>query len=351
MYFSGSGVRDGVCYTAAECSEKNGVAQGPCAIGFGVCCVFSVTDPAERVIQNVSYVQNPGYPSGITDLESLPTGRTQSYVVNKIDQSICFLRLDFEMFDINGLTATDESEQACPTDTLNIRVQGSPEVPTICGENSNQHLYLELGSDATATATLDFNLVGPGTRMWDIKVSQIECNNPSRPPKGCLQYFTGTSGQFMTFNFRASNNPGHLPNHRYSACFRREVDFCCLRFQVCSDEDNSFSLSTGDSATPVASRVDAECNLDYVGIPQSSSQCDGSPCSSGGVTRSKYCGGVLNDGSTLTENIPICVCAEPFLLNIVTDDLDDTGVAATPGNNAAVSRGVCLDWSQVPCNA
>merc|ERR1719323_2545164 len=35
-----SGNRNGTCYTAEECDEKKGKAEGNCASGFGVCCVF-----------------------------------------------------------------------------------------------------------------------------------------------------------------------------------------------------------------------------------------------------------------------------------------------------------------------
>ena len=30
---------NGTCYTAEECSDRDGVATGSCADGFGVCCV------------------------------------------------------------------------------------------------------------------------------------------------------------------------------------------------------------------------------------------------------------------------------------------------------------------------
>ena len=30
---------NGTCYTAEECSNRDGVATGSCADGFGVCCV------------------------------------------------------------------------------------------------------------------------------------------------------------------------------------------------------------------------------------------------------------------------------------------------------------------------
>ena len=31
--------RNGTCYTAPECQIKGGIPAGPCAGGFGVCCV------------------------------------------------------------------------------------------------------------------------------------------------------------------------------------------------------------------------------------------------------------------------------------------------------------------------
>lgn len=205
-----------------------------------------------------------------------------------------------------------------------------------------------MGSAREATAQLTFTLQGEGTRMWDIKVSQVECNNPSRPPKGCLQYFTEATGTLTTFNYRASNQ-GHLPNHKYAVCFRREVDFCCMRFQVCAEEPDGFSLSTGDGdgTTPVASRTEEECTNDYIGIPESSSTCMTSGGS--GPFTTKYCGGVLNDGKTLTENAPICVCSEPIMVHINTDNADDSGVMA--GANTAVSKGLCLDFEQLPCDS
>ena len=30
---------NGTCYTAEECSDRDGVADGSCADGYGVCCV------------------------------------------------------------------------------------------------------------------------------------------------------------------------------------------------------------------------------------------------------------------------------------------------------------------------
>merc|ERR1719273_2433268 len=54
---------NGTCFTASECSSKGGSAQGNCAAGFGVCCIFSVSATGSTVSQNCSYIVNPSFPS------------------------------------------------------------------------------------------------------------------------------------------------------------------------------------------------------------------------------------------------------------------------------------------------
>ena len=53
----------GMCYTSTECSDKGGSANGNCANGFGVCCVFASTTLGATLDQNISYIQNPGFPT------------------------------------------------------------------------------------------------------------------------------------------------------------------------------------------------------------------------------------------------------------------------------------------------
>ena len=76
-------------------------------------------------------------------------------------------------------------------------------------------VYIELGREAAATAALAFTF-GSQTisRYWDIKVTQLECNNRSKPASGCLQYFTGTTGRIETFNFQNSAAPQHLHDQK-----------------------------------------------------------------------------------------------------------------------------------------
>jgi hypothetical protein len=42
-------------------------------------------------------------------------------------------------------------------------------------------VYIDMGNVATDTTTLAFTFTGTSTtRLWEIKVSQVSCNNPSR---------------------------------------------------------------------------------------------------------------------------------------------------------------------------
>ena len=76
-------------------------------------------------------------------------------------------------------------------------------------------VYFELGEDSDATAALAFAF-GTQTisRFWEIKVTQLECHNRSKPPSGCLQYFTGTTGRIETFNFQNSAVQQHLHDQK-----------------------------------------------------------------------------------------------------------------------------------------
>merc|ERR1719419_880154 len=70
---------NGTCYTASECSSNGGSAQGNCAAGFGVCCVFSVSASNSRVNKNCTYIVNPSYPSNYAPTS---TPNTVTYIVN-----------------------------------------------------------------------------------------------------------------------------------------------------------------------------------------------------------------------------------------------------------------------------
>ena len=80
-------------------------------------------------------------------------------------------------------------------------------------------VYIDVGRSAVASAVLAFTFAGAAQtigRVWEIKVSQIECENLNRPPSGCLQYHTQTEGRLQTFNFGQTNavNYGHISTQK-----------------------------------------------------------------------------------------------------------------------------------------
>merc|ERR1712013_70565 len=89
---------NGTCFTANECSSNGGSANGNCASGFGVCCVFSISASGSKINQNNSYIVNPSYPSNYAPTS---TPSTVTYTINKSSNDICRIRLDYDTFKIS----------------------------------------------------------------------------------------------------------------------------------------------------------------------------------------------------------------------------------------------------------
>lgn len=73
------------------------------------------------------------------------------------------------------------------------------------GYNYFYTVYIDAGLGQTNPVTLTFVTSGQSfARSWKIQVSQIRCNTIYRAEEGCLQYFTGISGQIKSFNYDRS---------------------------------------------------------------------------------------------------------------------------------------------------
>jgi len=345
--------RNGTCFTSSECSNKGGSSKGNCASGFGVCCIFLYDSSSDTQISyNDTYIQNPGFPSTYGETNSL------SYTVNKCSDDICWLRLDFETFTNQGPALTEEGVAVAPkvasacTDTFTVTSSTSSiNYPVICGDNTGQHIYVDIGTEASGTATLAFAFDGASTlRKYDIKVAQIPCGTSYAPSQGCLQWQTGLTGKLTTFNFNNAAGP-HLPNQNYQSCIRQEAGMCCIEYSVCSDAD-SFSLNNlldATTAANVKSEVGTKCydagatagasdfSGDWIEISGSGGSC-------GDTAGSRYCGQALNFFTGIAASIPICDCTAPFSVNTITDNVAD----AKSDDN--INRGICLDWRQLPCS-
>eukprot|EP00095_Tigriopus_kingsejongensis_P006195 maker-scaffold252_size238019-snap-gene-1.34 protein:Tk06195 transcript:maker-scaffold252_size238019-snap-gene-1.34-mRNA-1 annotation:"hypothetical protein SINV_00302" len=312
----GSKFMEGTCFTASECQGKGGKAQGVCAAGFGVCCLFLVQQGG-MVTKNSSYLQNPGYPDLYDKAEAV------TYTVKKVSSKICSLRLDFEEFTILGIPGTEELDTDICQDAFDVKGVLEQKIPTICGENTNQHMYVELGPSKDETAALNFIFDDAATssmRKWNIQVSQLRCDQDTIPPQGCLQYFTGVTGRITTFNF-ANSKEIHLPNQDYSICFRPEVGFCCVQYRTCSDVDplESFSLSLkpADSASH-----DSTCTEDFSN-------------GAGVGFNNRYCGAIFSAQSEATVHSGVCSCLSPFTVGIFTDEGNDV---TTPLSRVCTSQ-------------
>jgi len=210
----------GTCFSSTECTDKKGTASGKCASGFGVCCTFTLNKATGGTIdQNMTVIENEKYPTPFTT-----ASKTITYTIKAVNDDICMLRFDFVAFDI-GITA---KTGAC-VDSFAITSPSGKNPPTLCGMNAGYHLYSDVGRSATSTtAVITTSSSSTINRTWRIKVSQIECGNPSRPPTGCAQYFTAPSGGFESLNFKGGLM---VQGQDMNVCFRRN-GMCQITFKV-----------------------------------------------------------------------------------------------------------------------
>ena len=116
----------------------------------------------------------------------------------------------------------------------------------------------------------------------------------SRPPDGCTQWYTGTHGRLTSFNFES--NTQHLSSLNYNICIRKEKGFCCIKYDVCPDENSfSFHATGGNMAL-----VEENCRTDYLTIEGSSSICRLNRLTN------RYCGEFLADENKVESNLQIC---------------------------------------------
>ena len=167
-------------------------------------------------------------------------------------------RLNFDIFNIgqpdtNVYTANCVAGQSCLTNSRTqcqraqfMASQDGPAAPTICGTNTGYHMILEAEDNCNV---LTFTWDSDSTREWNIHISQILCSDPHKPPQGCLQYFTGTTGNIASYNFQGGT---HLANQvinvvssqnisfglfqRYNNCIRQEYGFCTISYSTATND-------------------------------------------------------------------------------------------------------------------
>ncbi|XP_063243655.1 uncharacterized protein LOC134542959 [Bacillus rossius redtenbacheri] len=217
--------RIGTCLNTYECRILEGESHGPCALGFGVCCVFTVSCDRE-VSNNVTYFLSPNFPELTRDVG------TCSIQVKKMAPEISQLRLDFIHLNMGQ---PNRRTGVCDSDALVVS-GGSGADLRLCGQNSGHHVYYDV-ENTNDSIVIAVNLTKPNVfRLWEIKVTQVEFNQ--RAPAGCLQYYQGASGVIQTLNF--ADNGRHLADQDYLICMRQEEKMCSIVYEPC--DENSFKI-------------------------------------------------------------------------------------------------------------
>jgi len=326
--------RNGTCVTSSECIERSGSAKGNCAAGFGVCCVQIIdNDDDTDVTHNDTYLQNPDFPSSYGEEGSI------TYKVSKLNSDICYLRLDFELFDVKSSIGT-----ACSaSDHLEVTGTGSGlDYPAICGNLQGQHMYVSIGADDSDSA--DIKVVTDGTeaagetRKWEIKVSQIPCFSDYSPPDGCTQWYTEPSGSISDW----SGSDNFLQDSLdYNICVRQNMGYCCVEYTA--EEFVLVGPSVGTiPAIAIAGSGTACATLnDYISIDGAGGNCGNI------VGTNKFCLNLFHYQNAAVDpmyaNIPVCDCTAPFTIGVHTEVPTAAGVAAVSGS------GFTLNYRQIKC--
>jgi len=329
---------NGTCFSSKDCDNMGGTKSGTCASGFGVCCLFSSTCGGVTNI-NGTFFQSSGYPSTYDSVGSC------QLTINKCAESVCQLRLDVEDMVLAQPESTDHK---CDFDQF-IVTGGSP-IPAICGTNSGLHMYVDMGLSTNSPVVLTVVTAGNSfSRSFSVKVTQIECDSLAKAADGCLQYFTGVSGQMFSFNYNDAAGL-QLSDTDYSICVRMERNFCGIQYTACPDSTNtapqSFSVS---GSTNTGSQVGTGCSTDWLTIPCATNTND--PFAQNGtpvVCVDRICGQVFNSAQTSSgsPNVPVYSFSKPFHIYVHTDSLE--GSSSPP---ESLNRGFCLNFVQQPCTA
>lgn len=335
----------GLCLASSECSAKSGTASGNCASGFGVCCIFTVSTCGGTISNNVTYITNPGFPAAYTT-----TGDCK-YTVSKCSDNICQLRLDFDTLALgvatgpavattcfgccgSGCTSDCIANSAIATvaDSLTVAGQTGSNPPVICGINTGYHMYVDMGTASTDTATIDFYTT-TGNKYWNAKVTQIPCDASYRPPAGCTQYHTGTTGTVASYGFGSGQLLG---SQQYNNCIRQESGYCGITYAESPTTTPDPFIMTNDAIAASGQSVVDLCVNSYVRVPDSMFV----PA----TQANQYCGGALGVTAGMVP-APLSSTTSPFSLGVFSDA--SSMEQAQTANTAAT--GFNLNYVQTTC--
>ena len=316
----------GTCYSATECQGYGGTSSGTCASGFGVCCTFHGYCGGSTSYNNTYFKS--------TSEDSSPC----TFSVCKAKPDICQIRLGFDNFDIaqpstnypgddnpNGRTQCQQAQFSATSD--------GPPPPIICGTNTGYHMIIDARDDCN---TLSFTWTSSTTRSWNIHIMQIACTATWKPPQGCLQYFTGTTGYLTSYNYAGGY---HLSNQNYNNCIRTESGYCSIAYTAVSTTSFQVSLITPTASPASIGAVGDSCTQDFIIVP-------GGGQTAGATTNyDRFCGSLLVHTAGSTGQT-IKAKKMPFQVGVNFDstELDEDNPAGTEW-----SKGFYLYYTQTAC--
>jgi len=325
--------RRGTCYTAEECTNRDGTAGAPCAEGFGICCQFTLTGTTghfKTVSQNNTRIEQ----------DSTTDDGMVTYTICPCGSDVCRIRFDFVTLTlanqvtataVNPVTAAEVATAnaigSCLTDTFMISgISAGGGSPVICGSNNGHHMVLDSDGKSCHTINIMRGMNG-GAREWTILARQYACgdlDNSRAGPPGCLQYHTARTGRISDYGSDAlaaapaavpalAATATHLANQDYKICIRRFAE----QSRICYEEaaaGNAFGLSTSANAIISQSQVEGACTTDFVTIPGAQAMIDTG--TDNAVIR--LCGQALNNIQAMTA-VKVCSRSTPFMVGVNFD--------------------------------
>ncbi|KAI9559193.1 hypothetical protein GHT06_015982 [Daphnia sinensis] len=342
----------GICATSGTCNQIGGSASGSCAFGT-VCCINIATNCGGTVSLNNTYWQSPT--TGIS------SSTTSCALTIKLDtklteqpKPICQVRLNFVQFTI----AQPDAQSLCTNgDFFDVGGQTN-KVPTICGDNEGQHMYLNVPSSATNPTDLElaftFGAAG-ATRVWNIMISMLPCEANYLAPPDCLQYFPNRSGRVSSFNWRdvPGTSTRQLANQDYSICFRRTASntgrLCFTPCVTVNQLPIAFSISVAyaipnPSSNPqpgFSQGISTDCNNDFLVIPGGFDPTNPTLLLPNRAF-DRFCGERLNPRPLNPASVTVCTTTTPFRIAYQTNGDETTTPTLDPAANG--NRGFCLNF-------
>jgi CUB domain len=197
---------------------------------------------------NNTILINPKYPQPYSG------GTLCSYRIYRESYKVCQLRIDFLSFSL----APPNGDGLCLNDYFTV-TGGSTTVPRICGENTGQHVYVDVSGLLPVVITVATSSNLAVSRRWQFRVTQIRCGSPNRglikallqktstyyrelsAPTGCLQYYLESSGAIRSFNYAmeepaALNTIGtrgsrQIAGLNYNICIKPQAGMCSVTFR------------------------------------------------------------------------------------------------------------------------